>query len=196
MPADSLTTHVNSHSALAAEQDNTTDPLLTNTPLERYADVSTVQEALPVTSYAGLMAFYAALFSFLIAQARSDDRLSQRMSAGEFVVFSLAVFHLSRTMSKGWITIPLRAGFAKYQEPSPLPSEVIETARGKGLQRVIGELLTCPFCLGTWVGLGLGYGWVFAPRATRLLTTISALGAVSNFLHLFYAFACKQTQDS
>jgi hypothetical protein len=187
---------ISSHAAPADEQDNATDPILTSQPFEKYADVEQVEEALPVASYAGLMAFYGAMFTFLLAQARKDDKLSEPLTWRELFVFSLAVFHLSRTLSKGWITIPLRAAFAKYEEPSVLPSEVHETARGKGLQRVIGELVTCPFCLGTWVGLGLGYGWVFAPRGTRLLTSISALGAVSNFLHLAYAFACKKSQES
>lgn len=187
-----------SHEPLSSEseddQDNTTDPLLTRTPLEKYADAEFVAEALPITSYAGLMAFYAAMFSLLLAHARKDDRLSQRLEPFELLLFSLAVFHLSRTISKGWITIPLRAAFAEYKEPSALPSEVVERPRGKGLRRVIGELLTCPFCLGSWVGLGLGYGWVFAPRGTRLLTGISAMGAISNFLHLLYSYACKKTQ--
>jgi hypothetical protein len=179
----------------STEQDNATDPLLASEPFEPYADVERVEEALPVASYAGLMAFYGALFSFLLARARDDEKLPERLSWCDLLVFSLAVFHLSRTLSKGWITIPLRAAFTRYEEPSALPSEVHETPRGKGLQRVLGELVTCPFCLGTWVGLGLGYGWVFAPRATRLLTSISAMGAISNFLHLAYAFACQQVEE-
>ena len=188
-------THAASETNDPDDQDNTTDPLLATAPMEKYADAQTVEEALPITSYAGLMAFYAALFSFLLANARKKDDLPQHMEWRELFVFSLAVFHLSRTISKGWITIPIRAPFAKYEEPSVLPSEVHEKPRGKGVRRVLGELLTCPFCLGTWVGLGLGYGWVFAPRATRLITSISAMAALSNFLHLTYAFACKKTQE-
>lgn len=191
--------HLNPHAVenAAAENDNASDPLLTHEPFEKYADVEQVEEALPLTSYAGLMTFYAAAFSFLLANARKKEKedVMERMDWNDFLVYSLAVFHLSRTISKGWITIPLRASFAKYVAPSPLPSEVIEAPRGKGLQRVLGELLTCPFCLGTWVGLGLGYGRVFAPRGTRLLTGIAATSAVSGFLHFAYSFACKKTQE-
>ena len=184
--------------AASNEQDNRTDPLLTSEPLESYVDVEKVDEALPVTSYAALMSVYALAFCALMAAAKRKDEnheLPEKMEWRDLAVFSLAVFHTSRTISKGWVTIPLRAAFAKYEEPSVLPSEVHETPRGKGLQRVIGELLTCPFCLGTWTGLGLGYGWVFAPRATRLFTGIAAMSAVSNFLHLAYALACKKTQS-
>ena len=184
------------HAAPLTEQDNTTDPLLTSQPFEKYADAEKVDEALPITSYAALMSVYFVAFCALLAAAKKrdeDNQLPEKMDWCDLAVFSLAVFHTSRTISKGWVTIPVRAAFAKYEEPSVLPSEVHETPRGKGLQRVIGELLTCPFCLGTWTGLGLGYGWVFAPRATRLLTSIAAMSAVSNFLHIAYTFSCQQT---
>ena len=184
------------HAAPSEEQDNTTDPLLASQPFEKYADAEEVEEALPITSYAGLMTVYFLAFCALLAAAKKRDerdQLPEKMDWCDLAVFSLAVFQISRTVSKGWVTIPVRAAFAKYEEPSVLPSEVHEIPRGKGLQRVIGELLTCPFCLGTWAGLGLGYGWVFAPRATRLLTGIAAMSAVSNFLHIAYTFCCQQT---
>jgi len=187
-----------SHNAPVDEQDNTTDPLLTSQPFEKYADAEKVEEALPIISYAGLMTVYFVAFCALMVAAKEKDehehnQLPEKMSWSDLAIFSLAVFQTSRTISKGWVTIPVRAAFAKYDEPSVLPSEVHETPRGKGLQRVIGELLTCPFCLGTWVGLGMGYGKVFAPRATRLLTSIAAMSAVSNFLHIAYTFSCQQT---
>src|SRR5690606_3077466 len=143
-----------------------------------------------------LMATYFLAFCALMAAAKRKEeknQLPENMGWCDLAIFSLAVFHTSRTISKGWVTIPLRAAFARYDGPSSLPSEVHETPRGKGLQRVLGELLTCPFCLGTWTGLGMGYGWVFAPRATRLLTGIAAMSAISNFLHIAYTLGCKKT---
>src|SRR5690606_10099187 len=131
----------------APEQDNSTDPLLATEPFEPYADTEKVEEALPITSYAGLMATYFLAFCALMAAARRKEeknQLPESMSWCDLAIFSLAVFHTSRTISKGWVTIPLRAAFAKYDGPSSLPSEVHETPRGKGLQRVLGELLTCP----------------------------------------------------
>lgn len=184
------------------EQDNRTDPILTSEPFENYADVEHVAEALPITSYVALLAVYGVGLATLMAQVqRETQRKAQQQHAPEkmdwceLVVVSLAVFQTSRTMAKGWVTIPLRAPFAHYEEPSVLPSEVHETPRGKGLQRVLGELLTCPFCLGSWVGLGFGYGKVFAPRATQLLAGIAATGAVSNFLHFAYTLACQKANE-
>ncbi len=180
------------------EQDNRTDPLLTSEPFEKYADVEHVEEALPITSYVVLLTVYSVAFLALMAEVKRKEKqhhAPEKMDWCELAISSLAVFQASRTLSKGWVTIPIRAPFAQYEEASALPSEVHEKPRGKGLQRVIGELLTCPFCLGSWAGLGFGYGKVFAPRATQILTGIAATGAVSNFLHIAYKFACQKSNN-
>jgi hypothetical protein len=180
------------------EQDNRTDPLLTSEPFEKYADAEQVSEALPITSYVVLLTVYSVAFAALMAEVKRKEEqhhAPKKMDWCELAIASLAVFQTSRTLSKGWVTIPLRAPFAKYEKPSALPSEVHEKPRGKGLQRVIGELLTCPFCLGSWVGLGFGYGKVFAPRATQTLTGIAATSAISNFLHIVYKFACQTVNE-
>lgn len=180
------------------EQDNRADPILASEPFEEYADVEKVEEALPITSYVALLAVYCVAFLALMAEVKrkeEEHHAPKKMDWCELAISSLAVFQASRTLSKGWVTIPLRAPFAQYEEPSVLPSEVHEKPRGKGLQRVMGELLTCPFCLGSWVGLGFGYGKVFAPRATQILTGIAATGAVSNFLHFAYTLACQKVNE-
>ena len=51
------------------------------------------------------------------------------------------------------------------------------------MQRAIGDLLTCPFCLGPWVAAGLAVGFVFKPRATRIVAGVFAAATVSDFLH-------------
>ena len=109
------------------EQDNTTDPLLTSQAFEPYADAEQVEEALPITSYAALMTVYFLAFSALLAAAKKRDeqeQLPEKMSLSDLAIYGLAVFQTSRTISKGWVTIPVRAAFAKYDEPSVLPSEV------------------------------------------------------------------------
>lgn len=41
-------------------------------------------------------------------------------------------------------------------------------AGGRGAQKTIGELVTCPFCTSVWVATGFTAGMIFLPRATRL----------------------------
>lgn len=59
--------------------------------------------------------------------------------------------------------------------------------RGSGVRKTIGELVTCPFCLGMWTATGFTAGLVYLPRATRLaLGTLAAL-AGADLLQLAYA---------
>ena len=55
-----------------------------------------------------------------------------------------------------------------------------------GLRRAVGELLTCPFCLGTWIASGFIYGYVFTPRISRILASIFAVSGLADFLQQLY----------
>jgi len=79
----------------------------------------------------------------------------------------------------------LRAPFTRYKE-SAGAGEVNEEARGKGMQRALGDLLTCPWCIGPWVAALLALGLVTAPRPTRIVATVSSAVALSDFLHHAY----------
>jgi hypothetical protein len=50
----------------------------------------------------------------------------------------------------------------------------------------VGELLTCPFCLAQWVGTGFVFGYVSAPRATRLAALTMTMVAGSDVLQFVY----------
>jgi hypothetical protein len=89
---------------------------------------------------------------------------------------------LSRTIARDRVTSPLRAPFTEYVEPAG-QSEIKEKVRGRGMQRAVGDLLTCPWCLSPWVAAGLAFGLVFQPRATRIVAGVFAAATVSDFLH-------------
>nr|MBA2339865.1 DUF1360 domain-containing protein [Pyrinomonadaceae bacterium] len=80
------------------------------------------------------------------------------------------------------VTSPLRAPFTEYME-SAGESEVKEKVRGEGMQRAIGDLVTCQYCLSPWVAAALTFGLVLRPRATRLVLTTFAAVTISSFLH-------------
>ena len=87
--------------------------------------------------------------------------------------------------SKDAVTSPIRAPFTELQEKES-PKSVQETPRGEGLQKSIGELLTCHFCLGLWVASFFTYGLVLAPRVTRLAATVLTILTISDHLHQTY----------
>ncbi|MDQ3700246.1 MAG: DUF1360 domain-containing protein [Chloroflexota bacterium] len=77
----------------------------------------------------------------------------------------------------------LRAPFTRREGEAELPKEVNESARGRGLRRAIGELLTCPFCTGQRVAALLAYGLVLKPPVVRLIASVFTVISISDFLH-------------
>jgi hypothetical protein len=92
------------------------------------------------------------------------------------------------------VTAPLRAPFTRYSGNGG-PAEVMEEVRATGgLRHSLGELLTCPFCLDVWISTGFAIGYVFAPRATRLVAATFTAITGADFLQLAYAKAQQAAQ--
>jgi hypothetical protein len=141
----------------------------------------------PLYGYAELLAAYGAIFVGFLAAARATGRpLPRRIDLRDVMLLGMATHRLSRLVSRERIAAPIRAPFTHLEGRGEGPNEVRERARGRGLRRSIGELLTCPFCTGVWTASFLSYGFVMAPGATRVVAGIFAADAVSDFLHLAY----------
>jgi hypothetical protein len=127
----------------------------------------------PLPEYAGLtVAFGGVLGGFLTLARR---RLPERIGFGDVVRIGLASYKLGRLVAKDEVTSWVRAPVTRDEDASePKPD---------GLERALGELVTCPYCLGVWVASGLSYALVLYPRETRLVTTIFSSQAVADFLN-------------
>lgn len=130
----------------------------------------------PLGGYLGLMSTYAASVVGLGALVAARRRpLPERPDARDIGLVALATAKLSRLMSRDPVTSPLRAPFTRFEGPAG-PAEVNEDVRGHGAQQSIGELVTCPFCLGQWIATGFTFGLLLSPRATRQVAgTLAAL---------------------
>lgn len=140
----------------------------------------------PLAGYVTTLSTYAGVVTALAAIARrTGHRPPERIAPFDVALLGLATHKISRVLAKDSVTSPLRAPFTRYQEPTGA-SEVNEEVRGDGLRHAIGELISCPFCLGVWVATGLGAGLVFAPRLTRLVAATFAAVSASDFLQIAY----------
>ena len=140
-------------------------------------------EEMPLAGYAALLGIYnAAFLALLLAARNSDDGLPERISFPDLLLLGVATHKLSRVIAKDRVTSPLRAPFTEYVEAAG-ESEIKEKVRGRGMQRAVGDLLTCPWCVSPWVAAGLAFGMVFKPRATRIIAGVFAAATVSDFLH-------------
>ena len=147
----------------------------------------------PLFAYSVVLGGYAGLVGLASAIGRARGvRLPARFSVQDTVLLCVATHKASRLVSKEAVTSPLRAPFTSYGEPTG-EAEVNESARGHGARHTIGELLTCPFCLGVWIASGLTAGLVFAPKVTRLVSTALTAVAVSDTLQLLYDRAKEGT---
>lgn len=136
----------------------------------------------PLRGYAVLtLAFNTGVAAFTITQARSRRSLPERIPPSDIVLLGLATFKLSRLITKDKVTSFLRSPFTRF-ERSGAPGEVVEKPRGDGVRRAVGELLTCPYCLGQWIGSGLLAAYLFRPRATRVAASTLAVVTVADYL--------------
>lgn len=133
----------------------------------------------PLLGYGALAAVYVAAFSALLGVAHRASVVPEKIAIGDVGLIGVATFRLSRLITKDKVTSGFRAPFARFEKATG-SGEVEEDARGGGMQRAIGDLITCPYCIGLWVGTGLTFGLAFAPRSTRLLASILSAVAISD----------------
>ena len=141
-------------------------------PARGYADTP-----VPLAGRAMLTTGFAvAVGAGTLAARRAGLRLPDRLATGDIIAAGVATYKLARIISKDKVTTFARAPFTEYQERAGR-GEVEEAPRGGPLRRAVGELLTCPYCLGVWIASGFAGGLVAAPRQTRVV--IAALDAVA-----------------
>jgi Protein of unknown function (DUF1360) len=143
----------------------------------------------PLRGYLVTLGAYAGLAGGLALLARATGRTPpDRIATQDLVLISIATHKVSRMLAKDAVTSPLRAPFTRYAGPTA-DAELGEEVRGTGLRHSVGELISCPFCLGVWVATGFSAGLVFAPRFTRLAAATFTAVAASDALQLAYAAA-------
>ena len=150
-------------------------------------------EDAPLPQYAALVAIFGALSTALLAAESSRDAPPPRLSFGDLVLLGVATHKLSRLITKDRVTSPFRAPFAKFVK-SAGAGEVEEEARGTGMQKAIGELVTCPFCMSPWAALPLIAALRIAPRAGRLVCGFFSSIALSHLLYHGYVALKERTE--
>jgi hypothetical protein len=151
---------------------------------ERTAEKEECDEQL-LAEYASLLGFFIASVAVLIGIAAEKDGLPRRFSLLDLAVLGIATHKMSRIVAKDRITGILRAPFVSYIR-SAGAGEVEEEPRGRGIQRGIGQLISCPYCMAPWCATALAFGFVFAPRVTRFFAGILVSVAASDFLQRAY----------
>jgi hypothetical protein len=94
---------------------------------------------------------------------------------GDVVRIGVASYKIGRLVAKDEVTSWVRAPVTRHADASePKP---------EGVERVLGELVTCPYCVSLWTASGLSYALVLYPRQTRVVATTFGAQAVADFLN-------------
>lgn len=163
--------------------------------IDKYGDRSEEKEECEeqlLREYATLLAFYVTTVAILTGMASKMGRLPKRFGVLDLALLGLASHKLSRILAKDRITSILRAPFVSYVR-SAGAGEVEEEPRGRGIQRGIGHLVSCPYCMAPWCATALAFGFVFKPRIARFFAGILGSVAASDFLHRAYLAAKEKT---
>jgi Protein of unknown function (DUF1360) len=139
----------------------------------------------PMGAYATLLGVYGAGALATTWALRGRRSRVRRPGPMELALLGLATQHLTRLISKDTVTAPLRAPFTRFEGPAG-EGEVNERVVGRGARHVVGELLSCPFCLGQWVATGLVAANVALPAFGAATTTVLATAQLSDYLQLCY----------
>jgi hypothetical protein len=148
--------------------------------------------------YVGYAAILAAFGGTLAATAGLERVLGRRVrpaSTLDLVVLCAGSFKAARALSRERVGSVLRQPFV--EESGAAPNARQERPTGEGLQRALGELVTCTRCAGTWTAAGLLTCQAIAPRFGHLLTWSLAAGAGNDFLQAgFAALIAREVPES
>ncbi|HEY0388806.1 MAG TPA: DUF1360 domain-containing protein [Gaiellales bacterium] len=159
-------------------------------PARGYAD-----QPMPLAGRAALSAGFAtAIAGGALAARRAGLRIPERLDTGDVLAAGVATYKLARIISKDKVTTFARAPFTEYQERAGR-GEVEEAPRGGTFRRAVGELLTCPYCLGVWIASGFVGGLVAAPRQTRMVIAAVDVVALSDGLQMLDRAAARTLMD-
>jgi Protein of unknown function (DUF1360) len=144
--------------------------------------VATRTERPPFEAYAGIAGAFLAGLGVV-------STLSRRSPPGtvlELAALSAATFKASRTLSRERVASFMREPFVEGDDEHPA---------GEGLQRALGELVTCTRCVGTWSAAALASTQMLTPRFGRALTWTLAAGAANDFLQAAFQALCAKTDQ-
>jgi hypothetical protein len=127
----------------------------------------------PYPEYAALTGAFGVVLGGFLLLARG--RLPERIGLGDAARIALSSYKIGRLVAKDEVTSWVRAPLTRDEEATEPKRE--------GTSRALGELVTCPYCVGVWTAAGLSYALVLFPRETRVVTTIFSAQAVADFLN-------------
>lgn len=123
--------------------------------------------------------FMGGLASFTVLPRHGEEEPEFRPF--DLLVLGLATYRTGRLVAFERVAAPLREPVTKTVPDASGAGEAV-VAAGTGWRWTLGELLSCPTCIGTWVAAGLVSGMRLAPRPTNVFAAIMSITGVAQLL--------------
>ena len=117
-------------------------------------------------TYLTLLGLFLGIFA-AFSRREQDERRPLELGPLDLALLGLATSRAGRLAAYDRVAEPLRAPVTETKPDEYGAGENV-VAAGSGARKAIGELISCPTCVGTWVAAGLVYGLRLAPRPTRV----------------------------
>lgn len=106
------------------------------------------------------------------------------MNFTTFLILSFACFRLTHLIVADVITAPFRAMFVEELEEPDREGRmnVLTIPKFPKWRALIGTLISCPWCVGFWIGLALIAGWYWIPNVTFWIAAVFAISGVGSLL--------------
>jgi hypothetical protein len=95
------------------------------------------------------------------------------------VLMGLATMRAAQSLSFNEIGEPIRNLFCTVEPDSCGAGNNVHPKNGS----VLGSLLSCPICTGTWAGLAIYALWLVVPNVGTVLVVVLAIACMSQLLH-------------
>lgn len=140
-----------------------------------------------IAGYLTAMSVFGALTGVVTFVGRARGReLPDSYALPDLALGAIATHKFARLLAKDGVTTPLRAPFTHFEENAG-SAEVNESPRREPARHVIGELITCPFCLAPWIATGYVATLAISPRLARAWAAVFSIVGGADFLQHAYA---------
>jgi hypothetical protein len=133
-------------------------------------------------AYVTLVGLFLGMLGVFVSRERKERHVFDPHPR-DILLIALATFRAGRVTAFERVTEPFRDPVTETVPDAYEAGEYV-IAEGTGVRKAIGELVSCPICVGTWVASGLVYGLRIAPGPTRL---VAAILGVSGLAEMFNA---------
>lgn len=130
--------------------------------------------------------FLESTFAASIVLLSRFSQLSQ-VQPWFWVMTAFATMRMAHTISENAPGEWLRTPFTELTDHSSGEGQDVNP-RGHGLQHLIGELLSCPICSGTWSALMLTAVYLLSPSVGSVLIFVLSVAGASEIMHFIKQF--------